>query len=219
MSINDRILNGDVLIIDDVLPKSFYNMIRKTLHSEGFSWHVASETALVTDVSISGFDNGVSFAKNLYRFDGNGMYEETSKEASLLIAALMTATDAAQVMMNRLFRIRAGLIANTAHKYKFHYPHVDGTFENIAAVMYFSDCDAPIRIYNEVYDNSFDKLGSDRSDSTMICLDKKYNFKLTTKTEVPCRENRIVFFNGRAYHSSSIPTDTTQRIAINYNFI
>lgn len=219
MNANDKILNGDVLIIDDILPKSIYNTLKSILYDNNFNWRAAKNTALVTDFMIPGFDNGVSFSQNLFDVVSPGENNDNARINPFFISAFMIASESAEITFDRLFRIRAGLIVNTVSEHKFHYPHIDATSETISGVLYFTNCDAPLKIYNEVYDESFNGTGKDPAEGTMLCLQRKYNSSLTTKIEIPCRENRMVFFNGRSYHSSSIPTDTSMRIATNFNFI
>lgn len=227
MSVNQKIIDGDVLVIDDALPKTMYNTIKQALYSDKFLWNPVSSTAITTNIQIPEFENGLSFARTVYRILNNGMVEDQDpKLASLLCAAFMCAIDSAEISYTTLFRIRIGMILNTMSKYKFHYPHTDANFENLGAILYLTDCDAPTKIFNEAYDGSYDSVPNDPKsppisidDYSTVFLKEKYNFKLTTKIEVPCRENRIVFFNGRSYHSSSIPTDVERRIAVNFNFI
>jgi ectoine hydroxylase-related dioxygenase (phytanoyl-CoA dioxygenase family) len=38
------------------------------------------------------------------------------------------------------------------------------------------------------------------------------------KDPVDCKENRIVIFDSKLYHSSSTSTDSNQRIVINFNY-
>lgn len=222
MSVNEKIMNGDVLVVDDALPKTLYNSIKKMIYDDHFFWNTSSTTAVTTGIVIPGYENGFSFARNIYRVNENGIEDQDPKVTSLLMAGFMCAADSAEISFKQFFRIRIGMITDKPFKHKFHYPHIDANWENTSALLYLTDCDAPTRIYNEIYDGSYNVAPNspppDEDPSTRF-LKEKYNLQLTVKAEVPSRENRIVFFNGRSYHSSSIPTDTERRIAINFNFI
>ena len=118
----------------------------------------------------------------------------------------MDSTDQA---VEKLLRIRLGLITPTAESLK-HGPHIDREYAHKTAILYLNDTDGPLYVYKERYNpgsgiNSIDYLKNLQNMSVAQTFESK--------------QNRLVWFDGLHYHSSSTPTNVTRRIAITFNYV
>jgi hypothetical protein len=101
-------------------------------------------------------------------------------------------------------RIRFGNFFKS-DSFGIHNPHVDFYFPHYTLLYYVNDSDGDTFIFNEkvnMYDSS--KI-------------KEYPEEFTLLKRVSPKMGRAVLFNGLHYHSSSTPTKTDERTAININ--
>lgn len=114
--------------------------------------------------------------------------------------------------LQKVVRTRAGLFY-PQEKEVIHGPHVDFAYPHHTALFYFStEKEAGhTYIYDEVFDPySYKTLSQqyERKKDTMEVIDK-----------IEAKENRVLFFKGNVFHSSSSPKTVYKRIAVNINFI
>ena len=86
----------------------------------------------------------------------------------------------------------------------FHAPHVDQTgldpSQTITVLYYVFDSDGDTFIFNE-------NLRDGKPEN------------VTVKERITPKANRAVLLDGGQYHASSCPTQTTQRVTINFNYL
>ena len=114
--------------------------------------------------------------------------------------------------IKQIERIRAGLMF-PQKKEVIHGPHVDSEYPHHTALFYF--CTEKGAGHTYVFDEVFDPYlyntvaeQYDHKKDTMQVLDK-----------IEAKENRVLFFKGNVFHSSSSPKTIFKRIAVNINFI
>lgn len=241
MNIKNRLLDGEILVLDDVLPLSLFSRIKNKI-DDSMLWKYTEQTSLgaqsaslednlknkITQLSYKdskydpntiSFHDTFSFGHNVFLMEhpSNPQPKELSPqfyESAEL--ALAIGLEKLKLNIANLIRIRAGLITykNTP---SFHFPHIDMQFLHFNALLYLTTCNAPTRIFNEMYSFDYNKDVKYRSKTTDF-LHKKFNGVVSTNREVESIANRMVIFHGGYYHSSSCPTDVDSRIALNYNF-
>lgn len=98
---------------------------------------------------------------------------------------------------------------------RINLTHVDDdTCQHQTALLYLNDTDGDTVIYENKYDfNS----GYDAITYLEKVIGGEEN--LVEMERVSPKPNRLIFFNGEHYHSSSTPTKTQIRAVVNYNFI
>jgi len=112
----------------------------------------------------------------------------------------------------KLIRSRAGLFY-PQEKEIIHGAHVDYPYPHHTALFYFSTETGAGHTY--IYDEAFDPYSyknlphqHDLKKDTMQVIDK-----------IEAKENRVLFFKGNVFHSSSSPKTIFKRIAVNINFM
>ncbi len=109
-----------------------------------------------------------------------------------------------------LLRIKVNMSTNQPNVY-IHEAHVDFDEHHTSGLIYINTTNGPTTIYNEKYDSKY-MLSPEEY------LKKILNNKLTIKEKIECEENKMMIFDGRYYHSSSVQSDTYRRIVINFNY-
>lgn len=241
MNIKDKLINGEILVLDKILPMALFSRIKNKI-DDSMLWKFTGETSLGSvdnnyknnliqlshkksqyNSETSSFEDTFSFGNNIFFTDNPNaqpkdflphLYESTE-------LALAIALESIGLNLVNLIRIRAGMITYKNNA-SFHYPHIDMLFPHFNALLYLTTCNAPTRIYNETYNFDY-KRNMRRMTSNLRpeveFMHEKFNGIFSTKCEVDSVENRMVVFYGSHYHSSSVPVDATNRIVINYNFI
>lgn len=90
-------------------------------------------------------------------------------------------------------------------------PHVDTDETHKAGIIYMNTTNAPTILYNEKFNPRF-------GFSPEEYLNKILNNKLTVQKSVDCEANKMIVFDGKYYHASSVQSDTYRRIVINFNY-
>jgi hypothetical protein len=230
MNTIDRFINGEIVLLDNVLPNALFYQIKE--HVEGINWGYSQNTVVnsspenklnIEECSAYEsmympnpiFKDSSSFYQiffDQYLEGENRMYP---KQFALLQSAMLIAFEELELQVKQLIRIRCGMILNE-NQHFYHYPHVDFPYNHFTALFYLTSCQAPTKIFNESYDPSYSNSNDPYFSYRFI--KEKLNNKLTTHCEIDSVENRIVIFNGNRFHSSSVPVDSKNRIVINYNF-
>lgn len=113
--------------------------------------------------------------------------------------------------VEKLLRIRAGLILPKETEL-LHGPHIDYDEPHHTALFYF--CREKGSGYTYLYDERVDPYIY--KNGGVQALKKHKEMKIVEKVEP--EENRVVFFRGDVYHTSSTPKSIFKRIAVNVNF-
>ena len=186
--------------IENILSASVFKKIQMEVSSNSFPWYYVS-TAYRSN-SNSMFDH--SFSHLVLGNEG-----KISFISDMLETAILSALDKTNQTVNCIFRIRLGMTtANVPH---VDHPHVDHKFPHMTGLIYLNDSDGPTILYNEFYDPE-SALEPDMYCKTVL------NNEVTIKEKNIPKENSMIWFNGLNYHSSSLPTTTSRRIVLNFNY-
>lgn len=185
----------------DAVNDSLFRKARDIIFSDNFPWYYVAATA---------YTENVDQYETLY----NGSFyhlARNSEIANTLEDCLLVAADRAGVDVNKIHRIRIGMIP-ICPVVSVNPPHVDMEFPHNVGLLYMNDSDGHTHLYNEKYDCNYEKNHSGQYYIEVL------NKKVTIKEIILPAENKMVFFDGLTYHSSSPPTKTKRRIAVNYVF-
>lgn len=178
----------DIEITDNFLPTFIFNRVSEMVKKSDFQWNCVP-TSYTTDTHSA-------FVHNVGNYPP-GEVSELSEVVALYIC------DKYNMDISQLRIIRYGL-AHREHQYTIHTPHIDSTEPHYVGLLYLNDSDGDTILYKQKYvngSNPFRKLEE-------LDVDKR----------VTPKPNRLVFFDGRIYHSSSTPTNNQLRYALNFNF-
>ena len=185
-------------VIDDFLPRPYFNEIQKLLESNNFPWFYKKN---ITDVFYKD-DNLSSFGFDNIAIENNGV--KNNSEFALMLSGFLG--QLLQVTkMSKVFRCRADLTLYSPKKYQ-HSPHVDLWEDHIACVFYITNSDAETILFKEKCYSFENYVGIDLSN-------------LTIKTKIIPKENRLLFFDGRLLHTGHSPSEYSHRIIINTDLV
>ena len=187
-------------IYNNILSPQTFEKITDIILADNFPWYYG-DTAYANSKDASLF--GYSFFHMLY----DGTFN--SSQGHLLEMAFLNMLDVAGEKLDKLIRIRLGMITVTS-KTILHPPHVDFDFPHRTGLFYLNSTDGDTVIYNEKYNPSSKYDGYDYY--------KLIQDKLTVKQIITPKENSFTSFDGFHYHQSSTPTLVPRRIVINFNY-
>lgn len=191
--------------IDDVIPAAYQNQIQAECQAEGMAWFFNEESGR----RVSGLETLYSgFSHLVYHVDG-GASTSSPHMTALLLPLLFIFCDRAQLPYKTLLRIRVGLFTKTLIDVPHHNPHVDFYQPHRTAVYYVNDSDGDTFIFNETYDD----VGKEQS----VQYTKEGRF--TVGARVSPKKGRMCGFDGKHYHASMHPAQSSTRIAIAFTFI
>lgn len=192
-----------VVEIDDVIPRLYQDQIEAETSSDKMAWFWTRESSrrVAVDASYGGFSHVA------YRF--NEQNAAPSTLTALLLPLLYSFCERAGVPFKSLLRIRLGLFTQNAAGGPYHNPHVDFYLPHYNALYYVNDSDGDSFIFNETYDE--------------VSLEQSVEYtrekKFTVARQVSPKKGRMVGFDGRHYHASMHPTQSSHRIAIAFSFV
>jgi hypothetical protein len=189
-------------IYNDVLTKQVFEKLRVIIFSSDFPWYYMDTTAYKNDENVSLF----SYSFYHIAYDNN---QFVSPYGPMLELAILNMLDKTDEKIDKLFRIRLGMITITPNTV-FHSPHVDGPEEHRTGLFYMNTSDGNTTIFNERFNQS-SRLG-------IYEQAKLIKNNLTPKKIIKPEENQLVLFDGLNYHQSSTPTTVARRIVINFNY-
>lgn len=128
---------------------------------------------------------------------------------TLLMAALM-AFDKVGIQPKEILRIRLGLHSISPQSY-IGGPHVDWNFPHKVALLYLNNSDGDTRLYKERFDPR-------SSLNNYEYFQQTYGGRATVSDSSTPEENKMIWFDGLHYHSSSSPTTVAKRIVVNINY-
>ena len=200
--------------INNVLSKTLFNKLKTYLCSDTVPWYYSDNSAygpssltenILTDEERKKYLYHSSFAHLPF---ANG--SSNSPQSLLFETCVLSALDKAEVEVEKLLRIRAGLILGSPNPV-VHAPHVDLEFPHKTALLYMTSCNGETLIYNEKCDFNLKQ--------DMFKQIQKLNNQFTVKDTIKSEENKLVVFDGAHFHSSSNPSDVSSRIVLTINFL
>lgn len=188
--------------MDNALPKLIFNKLQSFVFSGRMDWHY-------TGTAFKGANEDDIFSFSFYNNIIFGQYREKNI-ADLVEDCFLFLMDKTGQNFKELARARIGLIMPTPHPV-IHDPHVDYEQSHRTALLYLNDADGNTLLYNEMYDP---KSGTNSHDYFRLGLNKS----VTVAAESTPEANKFLWFDGLRYHSSTSPTQTARRVAINFNY-
>ena len=193
-----------VVEIDDVIPRLYQDQIEAETTSEKMAWFFSRESARRVEVATS----YGGFSHVAYRF--NDQNASPSTLTALLLPLLFSYCEKAGVPFKTLLRIRLGLFTqNAASGAPYHNPHVDFYLPHQNALYYVNDSDGDTFVFNETYDD----VSLERS------VEYTRDNKFTVARRISPKRGRMVGFDGKHYHASMHPVQSSHRIAIAFSFV
>lgn len=185
-----------MIIKPNALSEATFTTIKNELMAPGFPWFYNPRTS------------HPGATPDLYNGSFANAFPDDSRTRHCLIQGLEEMLGSVSLKLNKIHRIRAGLIPVCAHPV-IHAPHVDHFFPHTSLLLYINDSDGDTVFYRQHYDTSF---------PDMYTHLESLGDSLTVECRVKPEENKAVIFNGMTYHASSAPMMTKRRIAISYTF-
>jgi hypothetical protein len=192
-----------VVEIDDVIPRLYQDQIEAETTSDKMAWFWTRESSrrVAVDASYGGFSHVA------YRF--NEPNAQPSTLTALLLPLLYSFCEKAGVPFKSLLRIRLGLFTQNAAGGPYHNPHVDFYLPHYNALYFVNDSDGDSFVFNETYDE--------------VSLEQSVEYtretKFTVARQVSPKKGRMIGFDGRHYHASMHPMQSSHRIAIAFSFV
>jgi len=194
--------SNDYVVIDNVFSKEDYNILKKYFND--CEWSFLNETNTHSEYDLTEQeklqDFGLVNVITVYGSTKDGLIEKAFSDNVKKFFEL-----------DSIDRIKAGLFP-PAESEIIHQPHTDLTEPHWTGLYYFSTEKNAGHTY--IYNQRFDPFRYKNANEQLRAT--KDNFEIETKIEA--KENRVVFFKGDVFHSSSRPRTIFKRIAINVNF-
>ena len=192
-------------VIDDIT----FKRLQTELFSTMVPWYLSgtySSSKYMDLINIESNESpDFSFA-HLVFLDGNvksELYEPLSK-------IILNGLEQIGETITNLIRIKVNMCTCQPNIHT-NPPHVDADETHKAGIIYMNTTNAPTILYNEKYNPRF-------GFSPVEYLNKILNNKLTIQKSVDCEANKMIVFDGKYYHASSVQSDPYRRIVINFNY-
>lgn len=190
-------------IHDNILSPSIFKKLEASVLNAALPYYFGESTAYRGDDPAQKFDFSWSHL----------VYEEGQTHSSLgpfLETVLLSCIDNSNQTIEKLFRIRIGLVTTTPTTVT-HDPHIDYDSYHKTGLLYLNSTDGETYIYKEKYD-------PDSGMNSREYLEKIIKTVHVEKAVKP-EANRFVWFDGLQYHSSTSQTDKSKRVVITFNYL
>jgi hypothetical protein len=178
-----------ILPIKNLLGSNMLKYVQDQIHAEGLNWYYLPYTATESEPRN---DYSGSFGHLIYQHQQgaiSSLFEVTNQ-------ILLNALDAQGQRLEKLFRIRLGMITRAPYN-KVHSPHIDSDGPHRTGIFYPYDSSGDTIVYNEqTVTNAY-----------------------TEQFRQSPTENLWFDFDGRTFHSSSTPTDHETRLVLTFNYL
>ena len=210
-------LSEVAIVKDDILPQVFQRELLKMLGDYNFPWFFHRGVAVSKDYPEYHVEHA-DIVTDSYGFFHNpywgGLLENTEKSEQegctpawqLIEPISYFLSERFNFDYQKVIRCRMGFHVPRLGwtSANFHDPHVDQTglhpSQTLTALYYVFDSDGDTFIFNE-------NLKDGKPET------------VTVKERITPKANRAVLLDGGQYHASSCPTETTQRVTINFNYL
>lgn len=136
--------------------------------------------------------------------------QANSRLGEMLHIVALTALEKTGQRVDNIFRLRLGL-HNISPVADIGGPHVDHDHPLKVALIYLNSSDGDTVIYQEQYDYS-------SSLNPAQYYTEHLAGQVTPAARSTPEENKIIWFDGSYYHSSTSPTATPKRVTLNINY-
>ena len=140
----------------------------------------------------------------------DGKPTSTLGESLNLIAMMLL--DNVNEKLKSICRIRLGL-HNISPVNQIGGIHVDENFDHRVAIFYLNDSDGDTYIYNEQY------VPNNKQNYDWHQYFNNIVLKTTIMEQSTPKENKLICFDGKNYHSSRNPTNTARRVVMNITYL
>jgi hypothetical protein len=175
-------------IIDNFLDESFSKYLSNAVC--GVDWNYRHNISLGTD-SNDAYMHGF----NRVLFDSHSSTSFEDRKADIFIPVILKIEETFKLNPGSLVRSRLDMTVRSP-KNTIHDVHKDYDFDHYGCILYMNDSDGDTVIYNE----------TSKSDS------------YTVQKTISPKRNRLVFFDGKYYHTGHSPSQNNYRILLNSDF-
>jgi hypothetical protein len=187
----------------NVLTQSVFNKVRQAVMAPETPWYSVS-----TDYYNAQTPDHYSHSwAHLAFSDGVA----NSPLGELLHMAALSALDNTGQEVGEIVRIRLGL-HTISPQTRYGGAHVDYNLPHRVALLYLNDSDGDTLVFNEKYDPNSNA-------DTYHYFQDQYQGKASVIHRSTPAANKMIWFDGMHYHSSSSPTTVAKRITININYL
>jgi hypothetical protein len=190
----------DIVVIDNVVPEQYQNLIESQMIAENVNWHYMKDITYDVDKikDTSMIESKPAFAHKFYDREKGVI----SPAYGLVLPIVYFACDKVKFQITEIIAVRSFLtIPLPSHMNSVDHPHVDREVSHLNVLYYVNDADGDTVFY--------DKTFRDISPTQVRTED------LTIYKQVTPRKGRAVVFDGSRYHASTRPT-TGSRIVVNF---
>ena len=196
-----------IKIVENALPNQLFESLKQRVTNFSTMPWMFCETSAYPDDTTSEIEGHYTNKDFSWAHMAIGNGEWVSPLAELCYNSLLVAADKIPMNVHYLDRARFGM--HTSQETPIINPaHVDKLEDHWAALLYINDSDGDTIFYDAYYEEGTDIIEYWKTNKDSWKVEKR----ITPKA------NTMVFFNGLQFHSSSPPTKSTYRIALNYNF-
>jgi hypothetical protein len=194
------ILRERAQIIEDCLPPSLFKKLQSNLMNFDRNYFYFAE-----GTAYNGGEMGPpslldsSFFHNMI-IEG----EPCSPYSEMVHDAILVACDRAGRTVDKITRARLGLVTATESTFT-HEKHIDFSYPHTTGLLYLNSSDGDTTLYSSIHEEG-------------LSIFEQAAEEMDVVQKITPRENRVVFFNGFQFHSSSTPTKTTYRLVLSFNF-
>ena len=188
-----------MIIIDNFLPKEYYNQLYAVIMSGDFDWYHSHSTIIQPLYS--------EHIKESKQFNHSFFIDDTPKNFYDLITPIYFALEEHGMKPSKVYRTKANMLIKEVDypDNTYHGPHPDHPIGNtLTMVLYLNNSDGDTYIFEENY---LENEGFE------------YNLEnLNIESRVTPKANRAVIFDATKLHASSPPRETERRVVINVVF-
>jgi hypothetical protein len=189
-------IDNGILILDDVLPKTYVQQIEQTILEGITPWYLLKD--------ITSGDASTERNYGFTHFLGGSRTSDASPLLSFLTPVAYASADAAGIKFDSILHARMFMQIPRNTNVTHNKAHIDTPENHMVVLYYVNDSDGDTFIFDETRD-------SITEDNRHLITSKTHTHKAITP-----KAGRIVVFNGHRYHASSCPQQHV-RCVINYN--
>jgi hypothetical protein len=217
----DILNNAPALYVDNAIDSLTFEKIYQIAKQPNFQWDYwpVGKRYIDYDPNYPWFldpDTGKYTNENKYKdsFSSMGLVDNTvlSEIGGLCKDALLQVASKINLKIKNIYRVRLGLILSKEDGKIINMPHVDNEIPHYTGLLYLTSNDGETVLYNEMY-NLDRRINSAERYKEII-----NNGGFTIASKIESLQNRFTLFQGNRYHSSTCPTNISERITVNYNF-
>jgi hypothetical protein len=188
---------------ESVVPQSIFDRI---------SGYILENNDMPWFYTYTAYNDPISENIHSFSFFHNAIFDSapTSSMATHLEMVFLYAMEKTGQKVKQLIRARVGLLMPTPQPI-IHEPHVDMPTPHKTALLYLNDADGDTLLYNEIYNPRAATSGFKYYKSIL-------KEQVTVAAQSKPKANKMIWFDGFRYHSSTSPVKTARRVAVNFNY-